>query len=149
MKNYFLLALCVSLLFVGCEKDDGFRAVSIEVELGAVQVSVSPDTSDINNIELGVYLSSEDPDTELSLYEYYDTYNGAVPKKVFTSEDVIWAVGTNVRREIYSNGSLDADYDKLPCDVTIRIKADNKVIWSYSAKKGDDEFVEVANLIIR
>jgi len=75
MKNYFLLALCVSLLFVGCAKDDGFRAVSIEMELGAIQVSVSPDTSDINNIELGVYLSSEDPYTELSL-------NNCLGKKV-------------------------------------------------------------------
>ena len=148
MKNYFLLALCASLFFVGCEKDDGFRAVSVEVELGAVAVAVSPDTNDINDVEVSVYLFSSDPDTELSLYEYSDTYNGAVPKKVVKSEEVIWAVGTNVTRYIRLEGDLDGDY-KLPCDVTIRIKADNKVIWSYSAKKGDDEFEEEANLIIR
>jgi len=149
MKNYFLLALCASLFFTGCEKDDGFRAVSIEVELGAVAVSVSPDTNDINNVWVNVSLSSQDPDTQLSLYESSVADNGAVPKKVVKSEDVIWPVGTNVRRFIYSNGRLDADYPKLPCDVTIRIKADNKVIWSYSAKKGDDYFEEEANLIIR
>jgi hypothetical protein len=147
MKNYFLLALCVSLLFVGCEKDDGFRAVSIEVELGEVQVSL--DSNETSYVGVNVSLSSEDPDTELSLEEYSTADNGAVPKKVVKSEDVIWAVGTNVRRGIYSVGRLGADYPKLPCDVTIRIKADNKVIWSYSAKKGDEPLIEDANLIIR
>ena len=147
MKNYLLLVLCASLFFAGCEKDDGFRAVSIEVELGEVKVSL--DTNEVSYVGVSVSLSSEDPDTELSLDEGSSADNGAVPKKVVKSEDVIWPVGTNVRRFIYSNGRLDADYPKLPCDVTIRIKADNKVIWSYSAKKGDDEFEEEANLIIR
>ena len=152
MKNYFLLALCASLFLVGCEKDDGFRAVSGEVEFGEVQVALD------TNVDLGyidnaarveVDLYSQDPDTELSLSEISRADNGAVPKKEVESEEVIWAVGTNVRRTIRVTGQLEGLYEKLGGDVTIRIRADNKVIWSGSAKKGDDEFVEEANLIIR
>ena len=151
MKNYFLLALCVSLLFVGCEKDDGFRAVSIEVELGEVQPALDTNLSSFaaNVARVQVELYSEDPDTYLSLSETSRAYNGAVPKKVVKSEDVLWAVGTNVRRDIRVEGNLEGVYDKLGGDVIIRIRADNKVIWSYSAKRGDDELLEVANLIIR
>ena len=146
MKNYLLLVLCASLFFVGCEKDDGFRAVMIEMEFGIVAVPL--DTNDANGVEVGVELSSQDPDTYLNFFESNISRNVAAPKKVVKSGDVLWAVGTNVRRRITVDGFDDNQYT-LPCDVTIRIKADNKVIWSYSAKKGDDEFVEVANLIIR
>ena len=146
MKNYFLLALCASLFFAGCEKDDGFRAVMIEMEFGVVAVPL--DTNNYNGVEVGVELSSQDPDTYLNFFEENISENVAAPKKVVKSEDVLWAVGTNVRRRITVDGSFDDTYT-LPCDVTIRIKADNKVIWSYSAKKGDDGFEEEANLIIR
>ena len=146
MKNYLLLVLCASLFFTGCEKDDGFRAVMIEMEFGVVAVPL--DTNNYNGVEVGVELSSQDPDTYLGFFEENISENVAAPKKVVKSEEVIWAVGTNVTRYISLEGDLDGDY-KLPCDVTIRIKADNKVIWSYSAKKGDDGFFEDANLIIR
>jgi len=150
MKNYFFLALCASLFFAGCEKDDGFRAVSIEVEFGAVQ-SAPTDTSLFpdNFVSANVTLYSVAPDTYLSLSEYSNAVNGAVPKKTVKSEDVIWAVGTNVSRDILLSGQLEGGWGKLPCDMTIRIRADNKVIWSYSAKKGDVGFEEEANLIIR
>ena len=152
MKNYLLIVLCASLFFTGCDKDDGFRAVSVEVEFGEVQVALD------TNVDLGyidnaarveVDLYSQDPDTELSLSEISRADNGAVPKKEVESEEVIWAVGTNVSRRVRIEGVNEGDVGKLPCDVTIRIKADNKVIWSYSAKKGDDDFIESANLIIR
>lgn len=149
MKTHFLLALCASLFFAGCEKDDGFRAVSIEVELGAVQVALTPNVAFgyiDNTARVHVDLYS-DPD--LSLSEISRADNGAVPKKAVESEEVVWAVGTNVSRIVYIEGVNEGDIGKLPCDVTIRIKADNKVIWSYSAKKGDDDFIESANLIIR
>ena len=144
MKNYLLLVLCASLFFTGCEKDDGFRAVMIEMEFGVVAVPL--DTNNNNGVEVGVELSSQDPDTYLGFFEENISENVAAPKKVVKSEEVIWAVGTNVRRRITVDGY---DTYTLPCDVTIRIKADSKVIWSYAAKKGDADFFEDANLIIR
>ena len=150
MKIQFLIAFFFALLFASCENDDGFRAVSIEMEFGAVQ-SAPTDTSLFpdNMAFANVTLYSVTPDTYLSLSEESNAVNGAVPKKTVKSEDVIWAVGTNVSRDILLSGQLEGRWSKLPCDMTIRIRADNKVIWSHSAKKGDVGFEEEANLIIR
>ena len=150
MKNYFLLALCASLFFAGCEKDDGFRAVQVEIELGAVPIWLNNPTGGYTNYASGeVRLESSAPAPEIVLELPSYSAEGD-SQKTLKSEEVIWAVGTNVSRYVSIQGSLDGATTILPCDVTVRIKADDKVIWSHAAKKGDGRFFEMdANLIIR
>ena len=147
MKNYLVIALCTSLFLSGCEEDDGFRAVSIEVEFDAIQAPLN-NNNDYDGTAVQVDLSSETPETRLFFSDYSSTNNLSVPSKVVKSEDVIWPVGTNVRRTVSVEGQFGGE-NKLACDVKIRIKSDNKVIWSHTVNKGDYEFEEVANLIIR
>lgn len=144
MKNYILLTLCASLLFSGCEKDDGFRAVTVEIELGAVPENL-PNVPFIFYVQADVFLASDNPDTEL---EFFAENLGGNPKKIVRSGEVLWVVGSNIRRYITVMGN-DGNYN-LPCDVTVRIKADNKVIWSYNGKKGEIGLDESnINLVIR
>ena len=144
MKNQFLFAFFVALFFVGCEKDDGFRAVTVEIELGAVPENL-PNVPFTFFVQADVLLASDNPDTEL---EFFVENNGGDPKKIVRSGEVLWAVGSNIRRYVTVMGD-DGNYN-LPSDVTVRIKADNKVIWSYNGKKGEIGLDESnINLVIR
>ena len=145
MKNLFIIALCVSFLTVGCESDDGYRDVTLEIESSAIPISNDPNNP--SSLMCYVRLQSQNPDIDLRLDSDHRAFT-AIPEQTLTSDAVSWAVNSNVRRTIGVSG-FDGVSNALPCDVTIRIKADNKVIWSYSAKKGDDEFGEQANLIIK
>lgn len=144
MKNFFLLVLCASLFLVGCEKDDGFRTVMIEVEMDAIPMSNSVGENRVN-FEIALF----SPDSGAELLRFGGDGEQGDQSQTYKSDEIAFAVGSNVSRYVSLEGSLDTNYTLLPCDVTLRIKADNKVIWSHMGKKGDYYFNEVANLIIR
>ena len=146
MKNYFLLALCASLFFAGCEKDDGFRTVMIEVEMDAIPFAIDTLVGE-NFVYFQVALFSPDSGDELLRLGGFGEQGDQ--SQTYKSDEIAFAVGSNVSRFFELEGGLDTNYSSLPCDVTLRIKADNKVIWSHMGKKGDDYFTEQSNLIIR
>lgn len=143
MKNFFLLVLCASLFLVGCEKDDGFRTVMIELEMDAIPMSNSVGE---NSVNFDVRLFS--PDGGAILLRFGGDLEQGDQSQTYKSDEIALAVGSNVIRYISLEGSFNND-TSLPCDVTLRIKADNKVIWSHKGKKGDYYFNEQANLIVR
>jgi hypothetical protein len=143
MKKYGLLMVCFWLLLAGCVKDDGFRAVTIEIEMDAIAPSVNGEES---WAEVFIWLKSTDPDVEL--WKRLSTGNGR-PKVVFQSDEMAWAVGTNVLRSFEIRGETEDESDKLPCNVKVRVKSDNKIVWSHDGKAGDPDFWSEENLIIR
>lgn len=145
MKNYIFIFFCFSLFTLGCKSDDGFRDVTLEIDSGAIPTSNDP--TNPPSVRSYVRLQNQSPDIDLRLDANYFAFN-PIPAQTVTSDAVSFSVGSNVRLT-YGVWGYDGQNNSLPCDVKIRIKSDNKVIWSYSAKTGDSDFGDDMNLIIR
>lgn len=141
--NSFLVAVAIfSTSFSGCKEDSGFRAITSETEIGTFN------TTDnyllIARITVGDELSGNGVET--------NTHT----KNIISSTAISWSVGSNVpyKHSFQSyvgdnnNGYEDA---LLPCDITFRIKADNRTVYEKKYKKGEsaDYSYWEGNLIIR
>jgi len=122
MKN-ILFALCISLFFSGCEKEDNVRDVVIEVE-------VDPITS--GGVTFGLVLTNGM--SEISVYEELEIGSA----RTFQSNQMAVDEGVTCYYDIIVLGAMDANGTiiGLPSDIEVKIKSDNKVIWSYKGDKG-------------
>ena len=135
MKN-ILFAFCISLFFSGCEKKDNVRDVVIEVE-------VDPITS--GYVTFGLVLTNGM--SEISVYEELGTGFA----RTFQSSQITLDEGVTCYYDIVVLGDMDDNGTiGLPSDIEVKIKSDNKVIWSYNGDKGTGgNYISNGTLVIR
>jgi hypothetical protein len=125
MKNYLLLLLIISFIIGGCEKDDGFRTVMIELEIDAIPNS--------GNDYLYCYTKLFELQSGDEILKLTARMEQGDPKMILKSDQKVLPVGYEVARYF----AVDSNSDEFPCDATFRVKSDNKVIYTHTAKKGD------------
>lgn len=132
----FLFIVCISFFFLGCEKEDNVRDVVIEVKVDAI-------TS--GSVLVAVILTRNMQD--ISVYEEL----GAGSIRTFRSNQMTLDEGVTCQYDVMVLGVMDINGPVgLPADIEIKIKSDNKVIWSYNGNKGTGgAYISNGNLIIR
>lgn len=135
MKN-ILFAFCISLFFWSCEKEDNVRDIVIEVK-------VDPITS--GGLTFAVVLTHNMQN--ISIYEEL----GTGFDRTFQSSQMTLDEGVTCQYDILVLGEKDWNGTiGLPSDIEIKIKSDNKVIWSYIGKKGTGgNYMSSGSLVIR
>jgi len=144
-SSSFLVALAIfTTSFSGCKEDSGFRAITCETEIGTF--NTTDDYLVIAEIEVG--------DDYAGNYLETNTHT----KNIISSTAISYSVGSNVpylhRFESYNaSGNNGFEYEEapLPCDITFRVKSDNRTVYEKKYKKGESgERTRVdGNLIIR
>jgi hypothetical protein len=143
MNKHLVIIIIFTFSLLGCEKDDGFRAVQIEITFDAI-----PDTRDPFDskfVSASTRVSAFNPSRSI---EAYGASGEDRPKKTIKSPELVLAVNTEITRKIEVYAGVDGT-SLMPCDVRVQIKADNKVIWSHTVKKGEVSLEEEATLIVR
>jgi hypothetical protein len=144
-SSSFLVAIAIfATSFSGCKEDSGFRAITCETEIGT--------------------FNTTDDYAVIALFDVGDGYahnsfeSNTHTKNIISSTAISYSVGSNVPYkhifESYNaagNNGVTYDIAPLPCDITFRIKSDNRTVYEKKYKKGESgERTPVdGNLIVR
>ena len=146
-----LLSTVILLIISGCKADLGFREVSTEIEIETPQYgticsslelyTTPPYTQGPNNDGGCVGISNSDLLSTSQPYAYPVGTNLSYDFRIEAKAEFI----DPVTRILYYVDTT------ISCDIFIKIKADEKVIWSKKYKNGDkpENDQEVGNIIIR
>jgi hypothetical protein len=146
---YYLRFLFVStiilLAFNSCKEDTGFRDVVAEISI---------DTPNYGYVSAEFELYTEQPYVRGTYVEnFVDTLG---PKNTTVSDPYSYAVGQNVKYQLdLAARTVDPILSQwvdttFSSDVIIKVKANNKVIWTKKFVKGDKPIDrEFGNIIIR
>jgi hypothetical protein len=118
----------VFLIIGGCQKDDGYRTVMLELEIDAIP------SSGTDYKYLFCYFKLAEVQSGDEILWLSGRVEQGEQKITLVSDQTVLPVGYDVLRAIGVDSNND---DGLPCDATFRVLSDNKVIYSYTAKKGD------------
>jgi hypothetical protein len=149
MKKHVVF-LAIFFIAISCQEDSGFREVVTEIEIGTP--------------EYGTICSSIELYTEPPFVQGPNNDGGCIGttngKLTSVTEPFAYAVGTNlsydfrIDAQVMSFNDLGQPYyvdTTISSAVTIRVKANNKVVWSKEYKKGDrpSNNQEFGNIVIR
>ena len=144
-KGMVLLSLV--LVVLGCESDNGYRVLTAEIEISAL-----PSNCDVCYAEGAIYLKIEGTNTEIDLGHY----DAGSTKTIIKSQEYACNPGSNVSYEFYvdgTNNSTDPNIVStdgvLGSNVEIRVKSNNKTIFTRKFNRGEKWTQEEGNILIR
>ena len=141
LKLLIIASSVASLFFQSCTKDDGYRVVTVELEIAEIPSETI--------IAASMIISSDNPNVSAWVSHQSE---GPLAKVSQISEEIALPVGTNVSYNLYVDG-YEGVQRILPADVKIKVRAGNKTIFSESYPKGMDvlsaNIIPNGNIIVR